>query len=74
MPDQYDCLTAFCHKMSGFVDERSLVSPTLILEILKNLSHSIFAPNLIQVTAGIGKLLADKKAQISLSLGSNSSS
>lgn len=36
------CLTnmiAFCHKMTGFVDERSLV--------LNRLSHSIFEPNLI---------------------------
>lgn len=60
-------MTAFCHKMPGFVDERSLVSPTLILGILNNLSCSIFAPNLIQVTAWMGKLLADKKAQTSLS-------
>lgn len=60
------CLTnmiAFCHKITGFVDERSLlVSLTLILGILKHLSHSTFVPNLMQVIAWVGKLLADKKS------------
>lgn len=75
--DVKSCLNnmiAFCHKMTGFVDGRSLVSLTLTLGILKNLSRSIFAPYLIQVTAWMGKLLADKKAQTSLPVDSNSSS
>lgn len=56
-------MIAFCYKMTGFVDERSFVSSTLILGTLNNLSRSIFVPSLILVTAWMGKLLTDKKTK-----------